>query len=210
MSESVRGRPDLGWIGARFACCTHMVTAWRISGRPEQNGSALGTWKGWQTSPSAAPSGRRCSQLLTDQKHTAGEGLGALLVQSSTRTYLCLQLFTWLRLRALSGEAAFSSQFLALGTMHVRTPKASTYQFDCYVFIGVEIFACEERKKSFSCTRDNSEECHWLQRSGLSQLPSQIQIHASNTAQVSKPGQVLPFIQHKVAVFYGSTSVRCI
>lgn len=58
--------------------------------------------------------------------------------------------------------------------------------------------------------RDNSEECHWLQRSGLSQLPSQIQIHASNTAQVSKPGQVLPFIQHKVAVFYGSTSVRCI
>lgn len=152
MSESVRGRPDLGWIGARFACCIHMVTAWRISGRPEQNGSALGTWKGWQTSPSAAPSGRRCSQLLTDQKHTAGEGLGALLVQSSTRTYLCLQLFTWLRLRALSGEAAFSSQFLALGTMHVRTPKASTYQFDCYVFIGVEIFACEERKKSFSCT----------------------------------------------------------
>lgn len=58
--------------------------------------------------------------------------------------------------------------------------------------------------------RDNSEECYWLQRSGLSQLPSQIQIHASNTAQVSKPEQVLPSIQHKVAVFYGSTSVRCI
>lgn len=88
MSESVRGRPDLGWIGARFACCIHVVTTWRISGSPEQNGAALGAWKGWQTSTRAVPLGRRWSQFLTDQKHAAGEGLGALLFQSSARTSL--------------------------------------------------------------------------------------------------------------------------
>jgi len=36
------------------------------------------------------------------------------------------------------------SKFLTLS--HLRTLEASTYQFDRYIFIGVEIFTCEGKK----------------------------------------------------------------
>lgn len=130
-----------------------------------------------------------------------------LLFFRALQELLCSSPFTWLGLSMPSGEAAFSSRLLALGTMHFKTPKASTYQFDRYIFIGVEIFACKERKTSFSCTIETTLRSAIGCRDLASQLPSQIQIHASNTVQISKPGQALPFIQHKVTVFYGSTSV---
>lgn len=96
--------------------------------------------------------GKRNKALAaTDHLHTV-KGWVLSEFTAFSRTYLCLNLLIWLRSRAaISTEwgSCFLPEFLAPGTSDLRAPEAPTYQFDRYIFIGVEIFACEGKRKIF-------------------------------------------------------------